>query len=61
MAYLLTVLGFIATAAFVYGIAWVVRAIRASEADDYLQPIDYGALEGELTHYVHANLNKVKL
>lgn len=33
-------------------------AIRRQEAyDDTLQPIDFGSLEGDLTHYVH-DLNR---
>jgi hypothetical protein len=59
MAYLGYALGFIGTAAFLFGVSWVARVIRKHEAEDHLQPIDFGSLEGDLTHYVH-NLNKVK-
>lgn len=59
MAYLAYALGFIATAAFLYGVSWVARVIRKHEAEDHLQPIDFGGLEGDLTKYVH-NLNRTK-
>lgn len=51
MAYLGYALGFIATAAFLYGVSWVARVIRKHEAEDDLQAFDEAAFERELINY----------
>ena len=48
------------TLSFIWLIAWVARVVRRHHAYDDLQPFDYGAIEGELTNYVHADLNRMK-
>lgn len=61
MAYLAYALGFIATAAFLYGVSWVARVIRRHEADDDLQPIDEAAFEFEpITYRDTLNTNRVQ-
>lgn len=59
MAYLGYALGFIGTAAFLFGVSWVARAVRRHHEYDDLLPIDYGAFEADLINHVH-DLNKVK-
>lgn len=61
MAYLGYALGFIGTVGFLFGVSWVARAVRRHHEYDDLLPIDYGALDGDLTAYVRNDLNKVKL
>ena len=61
MAYLGYALGFIATAAFLYGVSWVARVIRKHEAEDHLQPIDEAAFEFErITYRDTLNTNRVQ-
>lgn len=60
MSILAYALAFILAAAFIAGISWAARSVRRQQNYDDLLPIDFGALESDLTSYVHADLNRMK-
>ena len=61
MAYLGYALGFIATAAFLFGVSCVARAVRRQEAYDDMNAFDELAFERELITYRDTlNTNRVQ-